>query len=324
MATLLTRRLGGPSGSGSPGVSLHEIRGGPGPTLAVLGGVHGDEGQGIRGALQLLDAVIGLRLRGRLAVVPVAHEAAAAAVTRTSPLDGRDLARSFPGDPDGSPTQRLAHLLEQAVLRGADAVLDLHSSGVHYAMARLVGYCDDGSAASRMAAEAAAAMAMPVTWRHPGPPPPGRSGSGAHARGRPFLYVESSEGDDVGDLYRDACLRLLAHLGMIPAHAAPSPPARRPLRLAGPGDLDGAAVRAPHGGILEVRARLLDRVAEGEAVGWLRDLEGGPPRPLGAPRAGTLVMLRRTRLVAAGDLVAFVTGDEAEAAMEPDGRDATQ
>ena len=210
MATRLTRRIGGRPADGGVGFRLHEIGGGDGPTIAILGGVHGDETQGVRSAMKVADAAFRLDLAGRLLVVPVAHEAAFLASSRVSPVDRGNLARAFPGSPAGTPTERLAHLLEQEVLSQADLIVDLHSSGVHYTIAQLVGYPDDGGPGSVRAARGAAAMAMPVTWRHPGPMPPGRTGSAAFARGVPFLYTESPESDDLSELYLAAVLRLLA------------------------------------------------------------------------------------------------------------------
>jgi predicted deacylase len=310
MGAGLTRRLGDDPGERRVGATLHDLGDAArGPTVVVLGGVHGDEGQGVRGAFDLLDAVAGLELRGRLLVVPVAHEAASAAASRVSPVDGLNLARSFPGDAAGSPTQRLAHLLEVEVLGAADLVLDLHSSGVHYEMAPLAGWCDDGSAASEQARAAAEAMALPVMWHHPGPPPAGRSGSSAHARGTPFVYVESSEADAPPGLYRDACLRALAHLGLIDGGLAPPAPPPT-LRLAGPGDIDARAVRADRSGLVEPQVELLARGASGELVASIRGADGSAPGPLLADEGGVVVMLRRTRLVGAGDLIAFITGED--------------
>ena len=319
MSPWRSRRLGDPPGAGGVGLTVHELgSAGLGPTVAVLGGVHGDEAQGVLGAIALIEHLAaGPRPSGRVIVVPLAHEAAAAVASRVSPRDGLNLARAFPGDTSGTPTQRLAALLEAEVLADADLVLDLHSSGVHYAMACLVGYCDDGSTASRLAAAAATAMALPVMWRHPGPPPPGRSGSWAHARGRPFLYVESSEADDGVETYRLACLRLLAHLGLIGAEGL-APPGGSTLLLEGPGDLDSAGVRAPAAGLVQLEVELLDPVTSGQRIGWWRSSESLARAPLAAPQEGRLVMLRRTRLVGPGDLVALVTGSSPEG-LESDG-----
>jgi predicted deacylase len=57
-----------------------------------------------------------------------------------SPVDGVNINRVFPGDPDGSPTERLAHWLFAHLLDGADAYVDLHSGGIDEVLDDFVGY----------------------------------------------------------------------------------------------------------------------------------------------------------------------------------------
>jgi N-alpha-acetyl-L-2,4-diaminobutyrate deacetylase len=49
--------------------------------------------------------------------------------TRTSPIDSGNLNRSFPGRPDGTPTQKIADYFTRHLLPLADVVLDFHSGG---------------------------------------------------------------------------------------------------------------------------------------------------------------------------------------------------
>jgi N-alpha-acetyl-L-2,4-diaminobutyrate deacetylase len=62
-------------------------------------------------------------------MIPAMHLPAVLAGTRTSPIDGRDLNRSFPGDPTGSFAQVLAHYVDTALLPLCDFQMDLHSGG---------------------------------------------------------------------------------------------------------------------------------------------------------------------------------------------------
>ena len=48
---------------------------------------------------------------------------------RTSPIDEGNLNRSFPGDPRGSITQMIAHLIEEELVPNVDLLIDLHSGG---------------------------------------------------------------------------------------------------------------------------------------------------------------------------------------------------
>lgn len=309
--TTTARRTRVETAPDGPGFTLVEIGDGRGPDVVILGGVHGDEPQGVRATSMLADRLARAEPAGRIRLVPVSHEAAFAAGTRTSPLDGLNLARVFPGDAEGRPTERLARLLDTAVIDGADILIDLHSAGIHYAMPLLVGYPDDGSEASRGAARLAGVAGLPVVWRHPGGIAPGRTGSGPHARGVPFLYLESTDDVDDSPAYVAAVERMLAEAGLLPS-PAPSPPAATDVvRLVGSGDLDDGGITAPLTGLVSPRVERLDHVAAGQTVATMKDPRDGSTEALVAPTDGIVVMRRRTGWAAAGDLVVYLTQPDA-------------
>ena len=165
----------------------------PGPTLAVLAGVHGDEYEGPVAIADLLAALDPAALTGTLIAVPVANPPAFAAGTRTSPLDGLNLARTFPGRRDGSASERLACALTEEVIAIADALIDLHSGGVAYTMATLVGYCDLGDEVGRRSRALATAFGAPILWEH-AEIAPGRTLSAALDLGIPCVYTEAAGG----------------------------------------------------------------------------------------------------------------------------------
>ena len=100
---------------------LRSISGGAGPTALVMAGNHGDEYPGQVAILRLmreLDRNPGL-VRGRVILIPALNMPAAKAATRLSPLDGKNLNRSFPGKADGTPTEMIAdYLTTRAVSAG--------------------------------------------------------------------------------------------------------------------------------------------------------------------------------------------------------------
>ena len=61
--------------------------------------------------------------------MPALNYPAFRAGTRTSPIDGGNLNRSFPGRPDGSVTEKIADYVQRSLLPMADLVLDFHSGG---------------------------------------------------------------------------------------------------------------------------------------------------------------------------------------------------
>ncbi|HEX8465629.1 MAG TPA: succinylglutamate desuccinylase/aspartoacylase family protein [Abditibacterium sp.] len=98
-----------------------------GPTIVVIGGLHGDEPAGYLAARELKKWTI---TRGKLVLVPDAHVAAIQRGVRAYP---RNMNRLFPGKPNGDAMERLAFELWQLIKQAKpDLVLTLHESrGFH-------------------------------------------------------------------------------------------------------------------------------------------------------------------------------------------------
>src|SRR5262249_51279907 len=77
----------------------------PGPTWVATANVHGDEYEGVRAILDTFESLDAGEMSGDLIAVPVVNGPAFWSGTRTSPLDGANLARVFPGDASGTPSQ---------------------------------------------------------------------------------------------------------------------------------------------------------------------------------------------------------------------------
>jgi len=100
------------------------------PRATIIAGVHGDEGPwGSLAIRYLLKDIENSDLLGSLKIVPVANPLAMEADSRVSPIDDLDLNRVFPGDPNGSHTQRIAAVLVEQALNCSDFVYDLHGGG---------------------------------------------------------------------------------------------------------------------------------------------------------------------------------------------------
>lgn len=278
----------------------------PGPTLAVLASVHGDEYEGPVAIADLLGALDPVALAGTLIAIPVANPLAYAAGTRTSPLDGGNLARCFPGQRDGSATQRLAWLLDREVIAVADALIDLHSGGVAYAMATLVGYCDPGDAIGARSRELATAFGAPVLWEHP-EIAPGRTLSAASERGIPSIYTEAAGGgaapEAVVRCYAEGVRRVLIALGMIDG---PMPQPRHGQFWRGAGNTDMAlAATAP--GLFRSAVAIGDDVTPSQELGAIVGYDGRLVERIVAPGAGVVAMVRRVPPVAAGEGLFLLT-----------------
>jgi predicted deacylase len=288
-------------------LTVHIVRGagGPGPSLGLLAGIHGDEVGGVRCIRETLAALDVARLRGTVVAVPVANPLAWAAHQRISPErlpDQTNLARVFGGAPDaGSLTRRIAATLERTFYTAITHLVDYHSYG-HDTAVRLMLY---RTSQSRELVDASAAMARAfglgvlrgVAGGH------GTTSWYAAERGIPCCVAEMGgtnlhrrAEEYFTQLGTDAARRVMASLGML--DEAPAGPTRqlvvdRVVLLAPPTsgyfvpehDLEDLADRErPHG--LPVRA--------GAPLGHLFDtytLELGDS--LVAPEDGYLIALFR-------------------------------
>jgi len=98
----------------------------PGPTLCLVGGIHGDELNGVEIARRVYAGTPGDTLSGTLLAIPGANMQGLRSGNRYLP-DRRDLNRAFPGNADGSLASRIAYTLYTGVIDRCDALIDLHT-----------------------------------------------------------------------------------------------------------------------------------------------------------------------------------------------------
>lgn len=99
------------------------------PGLAVFGGTHGNEWEGQIAVKRLCQQLDAAQLSGRVILMPQLSQSACAANQRTSPLDGVNMNRAFPGNPRGTISYRIAHFVKSCVFPRVRIVVDLHAGG---------------------------------------------------------------------------------------------------------------------------------------------------------------------------------------------------
>ena len=110
-------------------VPIISIKSGPGPVMLMFGGTHGDEFEGPSALMRMVNDLQPKDITGQVIIVPGLNTPAVRASSRVSPLDGKNLNRTFPGDPTGGVTDQIAHYVETELLPLSDAAIDLHSGG---------------------------------------------------------------------------------------------------------------------------------------------------------------------------------------------------
>lgn len=292
-------------------VPILSFKGGEGPVLLVMAGVHGDEFEGPAAILRLAEVLAQMDLRGQVILLPAINAPAVAASSRTSPLDGANMNRAFPGDPDGGPTAMLAHYVETVLMPRADAVIDLHSGGKAsvFAACALASQTDVPGLFQRNL-DLAAAFGLPLLWVL-GEQNDNRSVNAAALRaGVPMIAAELGGGGAVDPQITDQAehglLRCLSYLGILPGTAA-DPAPMRSVTLSGP----GTSLHAPADGLFDRVVTAGDEVVKGQALGVFRfPLE--PTRaalPLIAPADGFALAHGARGLVKRGELLALIAQD---------------
>src|SRR5260221_13954360 len=110
-------------------IPIAVVKRGLGPTVLLMAGNHGDEYEGQIALAKLIRTLEPEQITGRVIILPAANLPAVMAGTRVSPIDGGNLNREFPGNPEGTVTSRIAHYIESVLLPMCDGFHDLHSGG---------------------------------------------------------------------------------------------------------------------------------------------------------------------------------------------------
>lgn len=101
----------------------------PGPVLLVMGGVHGDEINGIEIVRKSIESRFYDNLiSGGAVVIPLLNIYGFINFSRHVP-DGKDVNRSFPGHLNGSLASRIARIVTLKILPVVDFAIDFHTGG---------------------------------------------------------------------------------------------------------------------------------------------------------------------------------------------------
>lgn len=99
-----------------------------GPCLLMLGGIHGNEINGVEIVRKIVALGINKPTRGTTICIPVLNVFGFLNLQREFP-DGRDLNRVFPGSTTGSLASRFAHIMMTEIIPHIDYCIDYHTGG---------------------------------------------------------------------------------------------------------------------------------------------------------------------------------------------------
>lgn len=293
-------------------VPVTVISRGDGPTALVMAGNHGDEYPGQVAILRMCRETKLDDVTGRLILIPCLNLPASKAMTRLSPLDGKNFNRCFPGDPLGTVSEMLADYLTTVLFPLADIVVDIHTGGrsmdfspcahMHLVPDReqrrkmVAGTEVWGSEFAFIYADVAGAGLLPVE---------------AERQGKVVITTEMGGGECVTTavhrLTQSGLKNVLQYFHVLKGEPTPR---KKPVRWVQAIHRDDYRF-APESGMYENLVDLGAEVVAGQPVGQIHFLErpDREPTPVIALSAGVLIGCRGPSLVAQGDCVATIAHD---------------
>jgi predicted deacylase len=283
----------------------------PGPVLWVGSTVHGDEIPGCEVIRRLTrERVSPHTLRGTLVAAPVQHPLAYMTSSRLTLHDGVNINRVFPGNREGTLSERIAYDLFHHGVAAADVVLDIHSNAIGAVSFNIVRAGGSGPAWDAQW-DLAEAFGITIAVGRRGQT--GLSGmlqDAAIDAGKPALTIELSGGyvweEPSVRAGVTGILNVMRSLKMIDGPIEP----QTDIQVIGGRLADRHYLNCERGGLVRPLKPLGAAVKRGEHLAVLYDVFGDEVEVIRSPIDGWVITypVAGNRTAASGDSIAFVFG----------------
>jgi uncharacterized protein len=265
-----------------------------GPVVAFVAGSHGTEYASIVALTRIASRIDPAKLKGTVIVAPLINVASFEQMTvHTNPIDKKGMNGQYPGDGNGTQTQRALAMVAEQIVKRAGTIVDLHGGDLDEDLVSY-SYWMRGGKAEQDAASRALTLAFGldriiVNDVDLASPAATRSLSGyALSLGKTVVVAEAGangrvESEDVAALV-DGSLNVLGALGMIERAVTP---VSSPVWLG-----SGERVRAKEPGIFTPAVRGGTYVSAGARLGTMSDYYGRRTADIVAPVAGLVTFIR--------------------------------
>jgi predicted deacylase len=309
-------RLAGGTNTDIPAVVINGEKEDGGPVVNVHAGIHGDEFEGIEATWRLAERIKPKNLSGTIVATPIVHLAAYGAGIRESPIDGKNLARVFPGDERGTATDKIAHTFFNEVVLKCDYVIGLHSGGFRKKFHPLIEYYEgidpEVGRKARAAARAFCVGPFDIMQRIGNPPRNVTCTSEASRHGIPGIEGEMwGEGrcvEEHVEQYLTAVLSELEDLSMFRDRKTRATSKRelgrqrnRPLR-----HCEGEWTLAENGGFFSTGVEIEETVTKGQLVGVIKRETGELVETVRASASGFVAAIHTFPMVRPGDGIIMI------------------
>jgi N-alpha-acetyl-L-2,4-diaminobutyrate deacetylase len=299
------------SGWGSLMLPVIVVRNGVGPTVLFTGGNHGDEYEGPIALRKLANELKADDIQGQVIIVPYLNYPAVLVGTRLSPVDGQNMNRSFPGNPDGSMTQKIANFVYRELVLRSDVVLDFHSGGnsMIFEPCTVLHKLEDSEQLKKTVL-AAKSFGAPVSLVLQELDNKGMLDTEVENTGKIFLSTELGGGGFVSPrtlkIAENGIRNLLRHFEILPPDEEPVPETR----FMQTPDF-GGYLMAQQEGLYETLIELGESVTKGQVIGRIHSLTQieSPAVEIHAEIDGVLVTRAGRAQVKTWDTIAVIATD---------------
>ena len=279
----------------------------PGPVLALIAGTHGSEYTSIVALQRVRARLDPARLKGAVILVHMANPTTFYGRRIYFSPDGKNLNRVYPGQAEGTLSQRIAHAITTQVIVPATHVVDMHCGDGNESL-RPYSYWQVTGDPALDAAGKRLALAFGldhIVIDRERPVDPSRTlytSNTAVRRGKPAITVESGGmglTDEPSVRAQEAgAFSVMAELGMLDA---PSVKVDKPLFVD-----RSLVVTSPATGVWHPAVEKMQSVATGTLLGRVSDPFGNLLHEVRAPFAGEVLYVVGTPPVSEGEPLAFV------------------
>jgi len=293
----------GETRDGSPvGLPVAVVNGAEdGRTVYIQAASDGDELNGVGVVRRVVPRLDPADLAGTVLVVGIANYHAFQVAEHRNPIDDTKLNRAYPGDPEGSTSERLANATFE-IAAEADLAVDLHQGSNSRMIEEVRVRCGRHHRRHEACLELAKVFGLGHVLDQKGPD--GQLARVAPDEGVPTIDPElgGAVGIDEASVERGVAgvFNVLRYYGLLEGEVTTERQTR-----AREFDRHGA----PAGGLVEFRADLGDRVSRGDELFAVTDVFGEPKATVTADTDGILWRTRRLPQVATGEYVCSVGAD---------------
>jgi predicted deacylase len=266
-----------------------------GPILLLMGGLHGDEINGIEIVRRIIERGLHRPVKGTVICIPILNIYGFIHFSRFVP-DGKDVNRSFPGNRNGSLAARVAYYLMKDIIPLINYGVDFHTGGAdrsNYPQVRCI--LNDP-----INEELANAFHAPFTLHSKYRPKSLRQS--AAKLGKKILVFEGGESSRFDEFSIEQGIqgtkRLMHHLGM---HST-SDPATIPNKIV----KNSSWVRAKNSGVFLSSLKYGDKVQKGKVLGSINDPLGDYKLMVKSSVNGYVIGLNHNPIVHQGDALMHI------------------